>query len=193
MKAAELQILLVAGDSELIVNLAQELIIGLPANLTISDNIEQAQVLASSSAYDAIIACQRLKDGAGLSLLSDLTANDSDTPVILIDQRPDSQFILSALRLGAADVFDYPVDGPRLLAAVRNAAAKRRKHLKLISRTSRLRKHSARLVRDRRDLRKRVDLICRDIVTAYRRLAEKVATDLPSDPQRRLEIDADPF
>ena len=39
----------------------------------------------------------------------------------------------------------------------------------------RLRRLSSRIVRERRDLRQRIDLVCRDFVQAYRRLAQRVS------------------
>jgi hypothetical protein len=47
----------------------------------------------------------------------------------------------------------------------------------------RLRKLTARIICERRDLRQRIDLICRDFVHAYRRLAQRVTeAELLSQP-----------
>ena len=191
MKAAELQILLVAQDGELIVEISQALMLGVAANLTVSDNCEQAQILAACDGYDVIIACQRLNDGTGLSLLSDLSAKEISTPVILLDQNSDSQVILTALRHGAFDVLNLPIDGDRLIASVKRAAGRRREQLQLVARTRRLRRLSSRLVKDRRELRSRVDLICRDLVTAYRKLAEKVISAQDAETRETFELDAE--
>jgi DNA-binding NtrC family response regulator len=191
MKTAELQVLLVAEDSELIVNLSQELMIGLSANLTISDNVEQAASLAVTDGFDVIIACQRLRTGSGIALLSTLANKEISSAVILIDECLDPHFILSALRLGAADVFNTPVDGSRLIASIQSAVQRRREQMQLVARTRRLRRLSSRLVKDRRDLRNRVDVVCRDVVTAYRRLAEKVVASQPASGEHPIDLDSE--
>src|SRR5207244_719060 len=113
-----------------------------------------------------------------------------DSPFILLDEAPDSTVALSAMRLGATDLMALPLERGALVAAVRSAANKRRELRQLTARTRRLRRLSSRLVKDRRDLRNRVDLICRDIVTAYRRLAEKVvAQDQQIEPTLRMDPD----
>jgi two-component system C4-dicarboxylate transport response regulator DctD len=189
MKTAELQVLLVADDSELIVSLSQDLMIGLSANLTVSDNIEQACSLAACDGFDVIIACRQLSNECGLTFLSHLAEQEISTAVILIDKSPDSKLILSAMRLGAADVLTTPLDGDRLVESVRAAGQKRREHLQLVARTRRLRRLSSRLVKDRRDLRNRVDLICKDLVTAYQRLAEKVSLPQSESTESSFGVD----
>jgi DNA-binding NtrC family response regulator len=173
MNRPDVQVLLVTQDADLVVTLGHVLMTGLTANLTVSDNVEQATVLAASNGFDVIIACQRLDDGTGLSMLAE-QAGDDTSPVILLDDELDAQRVLTALRLGAADVFSRPLDTTRLVEAVRRAAERRRRKRQLTARAERLRRVSSRLVRDRKDLRDRVDLICRDLVQAYHRLAEKV-------------------
>lgn len=173
MNRQDIQVLLVTEDADLVVTLGHALMTGLSANLTVSDCVEQAGVLAESNSFDVIVASQHVSDGTGLSMLAEQSA-DAASPVILLDDEMDAQRILTALRLGAADVFVKPFDMPRLVNAIRRAADRRRKHRQDTSRAIRLRKVSSRLVKDRKELRDRVDLICRDLVHAYRRLAEKV-------------------
>jgi len=69
-----------------------------------------------------------------------------------------------------------PMDPDTLVDSVRRAVRQRRTLHRKTARAKRLRRLSSRLIKDRRELRRRVDLICSDLVGAYQRLAEKVVT-----------------
>jgi DNA-binding NtrC family response regulator len=131
--------------------------------------------MAASTAFDLFIAGERLPDGNGLSLL-DEKDNMSGTPLVLVDDQLDGQRTLAALRRGALDVLTPPIELDRLLAIIRRAVKGEQSRQRREARAKRLRRLSSRLISDRRELRQRVDLICRDLVEAYRRLAQKVTT-----------------
>jgi DNA-binding NtrC family response regulator len=82
------------------------------------------------------------------------------------------------MRLGVRDMFAKPFDLARLGESVERAAADHRKRRSERLRSERLRRVSGRIVRERRAMRQRVDLVCRDLVGAYRRLAEKYVAQL---------------
>lgn len=173
MNAGEMNILIAAEDAKLTATLAKALVVELGADITIVDTLEEAMILTASNAYDAIVASARLSDGSGLSLLSD---EDIPTraPVILLEDAPSTERVLDAIRFGAADVFPRPVETTRFIEAVRRVSRRHRRHRLTATRSKRLRGLTSRMVKDRRELRQRVDLICRDLVQAYQRLAEKV-------------------
>jgi FixJ family two-component response regulator len=82
---------------------------------------------------------------------------------------------VESMRLGACDMLIKPFDLRRLSEVVREAAraqlARRRDEI----RRRRLHELASRIVRERRELRRRVDLVCHDLVGAYRNLAAKFA------------------
>jgi len=94
--------------------------------------------------------------------------------VILLKETLEMDRVLLALRLGVADIFVHPIDGDLVVDAVERLCKRERVRRRDVLRQSRLRGLSSKLIKDRRVLRQRVDLICNDIVHAYRHLAEKV-------------------
>jgi len=174
MVLKNLQILIVTDDGRLAADLTEPIMTGLDASITLADSLEEAAVLASSGGFDVILAARRLSDGPGLSLLDHFDAEHA-SPVILVGESVDAEEALAEIRRGAADLLCTPIDPALLRDVIRRAAETRRTHARREARSRRLRHLSSRLLRDRRELRQRVDLICQDLVVAYRRLVDKVA------------------
>ncbi len=182
MTSSHIQVLIVHGRSEMAAALSGHIMTNLDADVTVVDTIEGARAMAASTAFDLFVAGERLPDGDGLSLL-DEKDNWSGTPLVLVDDQLDGQRTLAALRRGALDVLTPPIELDRLLAVIRRAVKGEQSRQRREARAKRLRRLSSRLISDRRELRQRVDLICRDLVEAYRRLAEKVTA---SDDEQHL-------
>jgi DNA-binding NtrC family response regulator len=172
MTLNDMRILIVADDADGMAALTASLMTRLDADVTMIGSIEEAKGIIASSAFDIILAAGELPDGSGLSLLSDDL--NHDMPLLLLDTRLDTHRVLSALRCGAIDVLIPPFDVEYILDVIQRSVMERRDRRRREIRTARLRRLSARLIRDRRELRQRVDLICNDLVRAYHRLAEKV-------------------
>jgi DNA-binding NtrC family response regulator len=175
MSTREIQALIAGDDACMVMLLAQHLVTDLGANVTIVDSIEEGARLAASNGFDVIVATQRLSDGTALELV-EAAGNATDAPILIVDEAVDAERVLAAMRGGAADIFTPPVDMGAVMNAVEREVEACRRSRALERRAKRLRRISSKLIRDRRELRQRVDLICRDLVGAYRRLAEKVVS-----------------
>lgn len=171
MTRRDIQVLIVAEDSATVSTLASEIVTKLQANITIVDTIEEARVLVASEAYDVVVAEPSLDDGRAASLIK-----TQGTPVILIEADPEPDRIVTGFRTGAADVICPAIDAERMIESIRRVIRAGRIQRQTVSRNRRLRRVSSRLIRDRRELRQRVDLICRDLVDAYQQLARKVVS-----------------
>lgn len=171
MTRNDMQILIVAKDSRTIASIASEIVTQLEANITIVDTVEEARLLTATEVYDVVLAHRALEDGRGASLIKPL-----GIPVVLIDGRDDAQGAIEAFRAGAADVVDPREGADAVIESIERVVESSRKQHHTLSRNRRLRRVSSRLIKDRRELRQRVDLICRDLVQAYQRLAEKVVS-----------------
>ncbi len=68
-----------------------------------------------------IITDVRMPDIGGLELLRRVRALGTKTPVIVITGHGDVPLAVEAMKIGAADFFEKPFDGDRLVAAVRAA------------------------------------------------------------------------
>ena len=189
MTGKDMHILIVADDTEVSAAIIQHAVGQLGADVTLVDSISDACAAAASITFDVVLASAQLIDGDATALLD---AEDAiDAPVILIDDSLDQDRVLSAMRLGAADIICQPFDFDYLTRRIRHLVRTHRTDRHDARRSARLRSLSSQLIRDRRELRKRVDLICRDLVVAYRRLAEKVVS-VPTgahEHQTRFEED----
>jgi len=184
------QILIVADDRQTAASITNDIVCSLEANVTIIDSLAESRALAATDQFDVILAAETLADGHGVELL-DAQKRTCETPVILIAGAWDADRTLHAMREGAKDILPQPIDRSRLLSSIRVAVDDNRLRKHLLRRSERLRRVCGKLVRDRRELRKRVDLICRDLVYAYRRLAKKDVEiqlpDMPAGSQHRID------
>lgn len=182
MTGKDMRILIVAEDTQTLTDLVQQ-VMKLEADSTLVDTLDDARFLIESDEFDVVIAERQLPDGSGLELLQ--FAERSGLPFILLGGQMDAGDILTAMRLGAADVIPSPIDYEHLLSAISKVVRQKREGEQKAYRSERLRRLSSRLIRERRELRKRVDLICNDLVVAYRELAEKFVAD-----PRRISVDS---
>ena len=165
-------IVIVAPDNGRITDLLAELADRVSARLTLVDTINDARMAIKALNPEIVIADHRLEDGYGMDLVPRDGAKHYQ--VILLKETLEMDRVLLALRLGVADIFVHPIDGYLVVDAVERLCKRERVRRRDTLRQSRLRGLSSKLIKDRRVLRQRVDLICNDIVHAYRHLAEKV-------------------
>ncbi len=95
-----------------------------------------AQELLADSTYDIVLSDLRLPDGDGIMLLSWMHESDPSVPVIIMTGYGEIQTAVSAIKLGAFDFLEKPIN-PSVLAEKIEAAFKDRKETENI-----LRKHS---------------------------------------------------
>jgi two-component system C4-dicarboxylate transport response regulator DctD len=76
--------------------------------------------------YDAVIADIRMPVLDGMGLLAEIVSHDRDLPVIMITGHGDVNLAVRAMREGAYDFLEKPVDDERLLSSLARALEKRR-------------------------------------------------------------------
>lgn len=181
MKIKCVEILLVEPDDELADLIIDHVESVLDAQVTRFTNACEALGAYAEQAPDLVISEMRLPDRDGLSLAREvLTDQDMDSAVILLTDEPTVGRAVEAMRLGVRDLFVKPFDLGRLSHVIEHVVQGQRDRRRELRRTVRLRRVARKIIRERRDLRQRVDLICRDIVSAYQRLAKKVAEAQPT-------------
>jgi len=144
------------------------------ARVTNAESAADALREELTARHDLLLASTSLPDGDGLELVRRFHENNS-APVILMAEDPTAGEAIAAIRLGVADVLTKPFEMDYLSASIRKIIRAHRHRRRERVRHQKLRKLVARIICERRDLAKRIDLICRDFVHAHRRLAEKVA------------------
>jgi len=123
--------------------------------------------------HDVIIAELDLGDFTGVQLAQQLLSL-GQRPIILVGDDPLAEDVIEALRLGVHDVLSKPFPVEQLLDAVQKATHGAKVTQAHVARYRTMRDLVRRVIRERRDLNKRIDLLCRDLVGAQRRLVQRV-------------------
>jgi DNA-binding NtrC family response regulator len=173
MAERSIEILLVENDAELSDMIARQLHAALGANVTAVATVGDALREELTTQHDVVIASLRLADEDGLSLAREIRV-DNACPIILLADRIDVEEALEAMRIGVIDVFRKPFELADLTELVKKAAYRELARRRTEARSRRLRRVASRIIRQRQDVNERMELLCRDFVQAYRRLAEKV-------------------
>ena len=186
MASDRMRILIVSDDAQIITEATELVVLGFNADVTVVGTIEEAAVASASGAFDAILAAETLPDGEGIDLLHpEGKGRTCASPLFLLAGKPDAEHALAAIRLGVVEVFTRPFKREQSVPVMRRAILRRRERQFQDNRSRRLRRLSSRLIRDRRELRQRVDLVCRDVVQAYRRLVDKAVRN--GDPREMTD------
>ncbi|HRX83432.1 MAG TPA: response regulator [Phycisphaerae bacterium] len=113
-------------------------------------------------------------DGIDALTLAGRLCELSDRPVILTGCDPTTADVIEALRMGVADFFVKPYEIDGLLNTMAEALSVHRQMRARVQREERTRRLLRKVIRERRALNERVELICRDLVGAHKRLATRV-------------------
>lgn len=173
MGRRRLQVLLVEDDTDLAELIGRYLSESLRADVTHVETAGEALREELTAQHDLLVASMELPDGEGLELVRRVHENNP-CPAILLAEGPTAGDAIAAVRLGVVDILTKPFDLEYLANTIRRAAADHRGRRRERARHKKLRRLVAKIICERRDLAKRMDLICRDFVQAHRRLAEKV-------------------
>jgi DNA-binding NtrC family response regulator len=97
------------------------------AGLTVDTADTGAAALGRISArdYDAIVSDIRIPGIDGLALLAEIRAQRPNTPTLMITGYADQDLVVQALRAGAYDFIEKPIDRDYLIASLRRAMEKR--------------------------------------------------------------------
>jgi DNA-binding NtrC family response regulator len=167
------RLLIVEDDQDLARLLADHLAETLQLDVSIAGSCRQAVDIELGKPQDLILADMLLPDGDATSLQRQLRGI-SAASFVLMSGVPSVNRVVEAMRLGAVDFLVKPFDLSQLTTAVSDALARHENQAKLHVRYLRMRRLAKRILKDRRETRARVDLVCRDLVQAYRRLAKRV-------------------
>ena len=167
------KILLVEPDAELLEILVASLARRFDPHITCVSNAASCLDLELVDPHDLVIAELDLEDSHGV-LLAERLLSLGNRPIILLADEPTSDDVIDAMRVGVRDMFRKPFPVEQLLdaadAALRDHSVHRRRAVKY----RRMRELVRRVVSERRDLNRRIDLVCRDLVGAQRRLVNRV-------------------
>jgi DNA-binding response OmpR family regulator len=167
------KILIVEPDARITELLVDSLGPHFEARLTCASAAEDALDVEILEPHDIVLTDYDLPGMDGLDFLRHLKELSS-RPVILTSSRPTLSQAIEALRLGAVDYLTKPFSIPYVQQIVSTALHTHRESIKKERRFHELRQTVRRVLRDRKELNNRIDLICRDLVGAHRRLVHRV-------------------
>ena len=124
--------------------------------------------------HELFIVERDLDDMDGLRLTSQLLSLGR-RPVVVLADSPATDDAIEALRIGAADFFPKPFAVEDLLETVERLSHSQDMRRQHSARYHRMRELVRHVIRERRDLNKRMELICKDLVEAHKRLVNRVA------------------
>ncbi|MHC4441900.1 MAG: response regulator [Planctomycetota bacterium] len=173
MSEKPIEILLVEEDIELAGMIEHHLIDALCAHVTHVCTAGEGLCEELTARHDLAIVSLSLSDADGLAFTRELRKSNK-CPVIILADNPTVDDAIEALHLGVNEFLIKPFDLSYLSEVVSMFGEREKDRRRRRIRYRRLRKISSRIIRERRDINRRMDLICRDFVHAYRRLASKV-------------------
>jgi len=175
MSERDHRILLVEPDPDLMEMLVAALDRRFNASITCVATAEACLDVELLQPHDAVIAAWTLDDSCALCLVEQL-ASLGKRPVILIagEEEVTPQEAAEAIRLHVAELFVKPFPVSDLLDGVARTLAASALHRRQQAKYHRMRNLVRHVIRERRSLNQRVELICRDLVGAHRRLVQRV-------------------
>ena len=167
------KILIVEPDPDILEMLVASLGRRFDAHVTCVADADSCLDVELVDPHDLIILELRLRDVDNVQLAARLTALSS-RPLILLSAAPTCKDAIEAMRLGVRDLFRKPFEMEDLLVAVDRALTGNNLQRQRAAKYRRMRDLVRRVIRERRDLSRRTELVCRDLVNAHRRLVQRV-------------------
>ena len=163
------QILIVDDDPALLQALPQALQLRMaPVAIHTSDSAVAALDLMATTDYDAIISDIKMPGMDGLALLDAIQERQPHTPMLLITGHGEHDLAVQALRGGAYDFIQKPIDRDYVVTSLNRAIAMRRLDCQVEEQQAALERHAA-------ELEQAVEERTRELREANRRMDEFLA------------------
>ncbi|MCA9249873.1 MAG: response regulator [Phycisphaerae bacterium] len=167
------KILLVESNPRAIETLIDAFVGRFNCNITCVATAEDALDVDMLEPHSIVVADTELEGMDALTMAMRLTELNP-RPIIMLDSNPTVANVVEAMRAGVVDYFSKPVDIDVLLESMDQALADYQAYRDLASRHQKMRGLVRRVIRERRELNQRVELICKDLVGAHKRLVMRV-------------------
>jgi len=173
MARRPVNVLIVEPEPTLVEILVSALTKRFNARITCVSDAEGCLDVELSNPHDLAIVDLNDPEFEGFKLAEELLSL-SNRPVMILADDPAGADVIGAMRAGVSDVFRKPFPVVELLDAVENVLRNRALGLQQAAKYAKMREMVRRVVRERRDLNRRMELVCRDLVGAHRRLVHRV-------------------
>jgi len=169
------KILVVVKDAVMLEILVEAASQSLRAHVSCAVTGNDALEIDCIDPHHVVLAGLDLPDMTGLHF-AEQVLKQRNRPVMLVGADPSAQTLLRAMRVGVSDVLSDPVDPEYLLRRLSSLLNRDADERRRCRREYRQRSLIRRVLQDRRNLNQRIELICRDMVGAHRRLFHRVLT-----------------
>ncbi len=150
-------------------------------NIRRASSAEEAMDQFLARPADVVITELEFPESDGVTMLAKMRAHAEFSTIVVTGQATLGKAV-QLMRLGVRDLLIKPCDLRRLGKVAAVAAADRLAVKRAELRQRRLRTVAGRIIRDRRELRRRMDLVCSDLVSAYRDLASRFVEHTAAKP-----------
>lgn len=116
--------ILVVDDDRPIRNTLKEILVFEGHTISLAEDGSQGLSMATKENFDAIFCDIKMPNMDGLEMLTALSQNDVDTPVIMISGHGDIDTAVDCIKRGAFDFIQKPLDLNRILITLKNATDK---------------------------------------------------------------------
>src|SRR5688572_8571127 len=126
-ESIDARILIVDDDPALLDALSDALSLRMPGlSLTVADSGAAAILKMTEAEYDVIISDIKMPGMDGIALLAEIRNQWPDIPVLLITGHGETDMAIKALRGGAYDLIQKPLDRNYVVVALKRAIEARR-------------------------------------------------------------------
>ncbi|GIK16941.1 MAG: response regulator [Phycisphaerae bacterium] len=167
------KILLIEPEARVVEMMIEALTREFAAQITCLSHGAEALDVELLEPHDLVVATMDPPDLEGAELAEHL-ASISRRPVIVTARDLNVEETLRLLRAGVREVLLKPFPIAGLVETARRALEAHRLQREHARRHRQLRELTRRFVRERRQLNEKVELVCRDLVGAHRRLVQRV-------------------
>ena len=167
------KILLVESNSRIIEMLVDAFVRKFNANITCVSTAEDALDVEMLEPHSIVVADTNLPGMDAITMTHRL-CELAHRPIILMGDSPTTADVIDAMRCGAVDFFPKPFAVEQLLESMENELDSYREVRHMMQRHQKLRTLVRRVIRERRELNRRVELICKDLVGAHKKLVMRV-------------------
>lgn len=140
----------------------------------VDEAVGAARGASATAPYDAALLSLSLGESVWSELARTVQGIDPTTRIVMIGAGADVPAAVSAMRLGAMDLLNVPIDIPAAQESVGGAIAACRRLRQQDRKVERLKKICKRLNASRKSVHDQVNLMCDDLVGAYQEMADQV-------------------
>ncbi len=168
------RILIIEDDKQIAEMLREHFEYALGAEVRWAADGTEAMELDADKWAEVIIVDYLLPDMDGIKLVEILDNDGLSRPCVFVTGYPSVDCAIEAMRVGMRDMFVKPFDMDKVANTIAKLVEQYRRENLRFKRLKKMRKLVKEFTRERRELRRKVDFLCKDVVQSYKELLIKI-------------------